>query len=329
MRIEEGIKLDFDDVLIRPKRSNAPSRKSVELIRTFKLLHGQIFTCLPIIASNMDVTGCYGIAKELWQLKACCTLHKFYSFENLKKIFSSSYTDYLFYTLGLKDEEFWNLNKLADELGSPLPRICLDAANGHTKYFVQRVQKIREYFPDCILIAGNVAVPEMTQELILAGADIVKVGIGPGSHCETRKVTGVGYPQLSAIIESADAAHGLGGLVIADGGCRTSGDIAKAFGAGADFVMLGGMLAGALECEGDWTPKGLKVYGMSSKVAQEKYYDGVPFYAASEGKCSIIGSKGPVKDILAEIAGGLRSACTYVGCSSLKDFSKCCSFVRI
>jgi GMP reductase len=329
MRIEEGIKLDFDDVLIRPKRSTAPSRKSVELIRTFKLLNGQTFTCLPIIASNMDSVGCYNVAKELWQLKACCALHKFYSFENLKQIFSASWTDYLFYTLGLKDDEFWNLNKLADELGHSLPRICLDAANGHTKYFVQRVQKIREYFPDCMLIAGNVAVPEMTQELILAGADIVKLGIGPGSHCATRAVTGIGYPQLSAIIESADAAHGLGGLVIADGGCRTTGDIAKAFGAGADFVMLGGMFAGTDECEGEWTDDGLKTYGMSSREAQEKYYGGIPEYATSEGRCSIVPRKGPVKDILMEITGGLRSACTYVGASSLKDFSKCCSFVRV
>jgi GMP reductase len=330
MRIEEGIKLDFDDVLIRPKRSDAPSRKSVELVRTFKLLHSKkTFTCLPICASNMDVTGCCGIAKELWQLKACCALHKFYSLENLKKIFASSYTDYLFYTLGLKDEDLNKLEELITQLGHPLPRICLDAANGHTKYFVQKVQKLRELYPDCMLVAGNVAVPEMTQELILAGADVVKVGIGPGRFCETRKVTGVGYPQLSAVIESADAAHGLGGLVMADGGCQTSGDIAKCFGAGADFVMLGGMVAGAIECEGTWTEDGLKVYGMSSQEAQEKYYGGIPEYAASEGRCSIVPSKGPVNLILLEIAGGLRSACTYVGCSSLKDFSKCCSFVRV
>ena len=146
MRIEEGIKLDFDDVLIRPKRSNAPSRKSVELIRTFKLLHGQIFTCLPIIASNMDVTGCYGIAKELWQLKACCTLHKFYSFENLKKIFSSSYTDYLFYTLGLKDEEFWNLNKLADELGSPFQEFVLTLQMGIQNILYKESKKFENIF---------------------------------------------------------------------------------------------------------------------------------------------------------------------------------------
>jgi GMP reductase len=178
-------------------------------------------------------------------------------------------------------------------------------------------------------MAGNVATPEMVQELILEGVDIVKVGIGPGSHCKTRVVTGVGYPQLSAILECADAAHGLGGLVCADGGCKTSGDIAKAFGAGADFVMLGGMLAGTQECEGEWTGAGLKVYGMSSQEAQDKYSGGVPEYATSEGRCSIVPAKGPVSNILSEITGGLRSACSYVGARGLKDFSKCCSFVRV
>jgi GMP reductase len=340
MRIEEGIKLDFDDVLIRPKRSVAPSRKHVELLRTFKLPHsGRDFTCLPICASNMDTTGTIAMARALLPYRACCALHKFYDIENLQKYFrlirayQNSWRElvsaYSFYTLGLKDEDLDKLKKLKPLHWKPFSNLCLDAANGYTKYFVQKVQKLRELYPDCMLVAGNVATPEMTQELILAGADIVKVGIGPGSHCETRRVTGVGYPQLSAIIECADAAHGTSGLIMADGGCRTTGDIAKAFGAGADFVMLGGMFAGTDECEGEWTDDGLKTYGMSSREAQEKYYGGIPEYATSEGRCSIVPRKGPVKDILMEITGGLRSACTYIGASSLKDFSKCCSFVRV
>jgi len=329
MRIEEGIKLDFDDVLIRPKRSDAPSRKSVELIRTFKMLHtGNLFSCLPIISANLDTVGTFAMAKALAKQQACCALHKFYSLDDLVCFFKRPVSMYSFFTLGIKDEDLTKLTTLTAQTGN-LPQICIDAANGNTRYFVDRVRLVRKLYPNCILMAGNVATPEMVQELILEGADIVKVGIGNGSHCTTRLMTGIGYPQLSAIIECSDAAHGLGGLVCSDGGCKTSGDIAKAFGAGADFIMLGGMLAGTEECEGEWTEEGLKVYGMSSKTAQEKYYGGVPDYATSEGLCSIIPAKGPVSNMLAEITGGLRSACTYVGTEKLKDFSKCCSFIRV
>ena len=327
MRIENDIKLDFQDVLIKPKRSDAPSRKSVELVRTFRMLHtGREFTCLPIIAANMDTVGTFAMAKELAKVKACCALHKFYVIGDLIDFFQTPQSNYSFCTLGIKEDD---LNKLRVLINYTTNLICLDVANGYTKYFVNKVQQIRSLYPDCILAAGNVATADMVQELLLAGADIVKIGIGPGSMCKTRTVTGVGYPQLSAIIECADAAHGLGGLIIADGGCKTTGDIAKAFGAGADFVMLGNMLAGTSECEGEWTLEGLQVYGMSSTEAQDKYYSGVPEYAASEGKCSLVPRKGPVKNVMQEIAGGLRSSCSYIGASSLKDFSKCCTFVRV
>ena len=329
MRIEEGIKLDFDDVLIRPKRSDAPSRKAVDLTRMFKMPHsGQIFTCLPIIAANLDTVGTFAMATALAQRQACCALHKFYSLDDLE-YFYSRYKEsiYSFYTLGIKEEDLVKLTTLTARVGS-INLICVDVANGYTKHFVNKVRIIRKLYPNCVLMAGNVATPEMVQELILEGVDIVKVGIGPGAFCATRLVTGVGYPQLSAVIESADAAHGLGGFVCADGGCKTSGDIAKAFGAGADFVMLGGMLAGTQQCEGEWTEAGLKVYGMSSQEAQEKYSGGVPKYATSEGRCSIVPAKGPVSNILSEITGGLRSACTYVGARGLKDFSKCCTFIQ-
>ncbi len=328
MRLINEVKLDFDDVLICPKRSDAPSRKSVNLIRDFESPHtGRILSVLPIMAANLDTVGTLYMAEELFKFNACCALHKFYPIGNLQEFFNNPLSNNSFYTLGIKDEDLVKLTTLSSSV--QLDLICIDVANGYTKFFVNKIRTIRELYPNCILMAGNVATPEMVQELILEGADIVKVGIGSGAFCETRKVTGVGYPQLSAIIECADAAHGLGGFVCADGGCRTSGDIAKAFGAGADFVMLGGMLAGTNECEGCWTKEGLRVYGMSSTEAQSKYYAGVPDYASSEGRCDIVPPKGPVKDIMKQICGGLRSASSYIGARGLKDFSKCCTFVRV
>jgi GMP reductase len=172
----------------------------------------------------------------------------------------------------------------------------------------------------------------MTEELILSGADIVKVGIGPGSVCTTRSMTGVGYPQLSAVIECADAAHGLGGRICADGGCTSPGDVAKAFGGGADFVMLGGMLAGHDECAGDTVEQDgqqfKRFYGMSSRTAMQKYAGGVAHYRASEGKEVLVPYRGPVADSMQDVLGGLRSACTYVGARTLKELTKRTTFVR-
>ena len=168
----------------------------------------------------------------------------------------------------------------------------------------------------------------MTEELILSGADIVKVGIGPGSVCTTRIKTGVGYPQLSSIMECADAAHGLGGHIIADGGCTSPGDVAKAFGGGADYVMLGGMLAGHDEGRGEVIEGKVQFYGMSSKAANEKHFGGLKEYRASEGRDVQIPYKGKVGDSIKEILGGLRSACTYVGANKLKRLSKCTTFIR-
>jgi len=330
MFIEDSVKLDFSDVLIRPKRSDAPSRKTVKLVRKFKMLHsGLEFECFPLIAANLDTTGTMPMAESLAAHQACTALHKFYSLEQLADFYTyCGKAIYSFYTLGIRDEDLTKLTTLTARTG-PLSLLCIDVANGYTKYFVNRVKTLRELYPHSILMAGNVATPEMVQELILEGADIIKIGIGPGSHCTTRIMTGVGYPQLSAIIECADAAHGLGGLIAADGGCKTPADIVKAFGAGADFVMLGGMLAGTLECEGEWTDEGLRVYGMSSREAQERYYGGVKEYCAPEGRMSIVPAKGPVYKTILEIAGGIRSACAYVGANSLKDLSKCTTFVRV
>ena len=335
MRIENDVKLDFDDVLIRPKRSNAPSRRNIVLVREFNLPHStEKLTCLPICASNFDTVGSMAMARALAREGMLCCLHKFYAPSQLTSFFDPAvgmYASYgawnTFYTLGLKDVDREKLDLVTKSV--PITRICLDAANGNTQFFVQRLRLLREKYPNAIIMAGNTCAPEMVQELLLEGADIIKIGIGPGSVCTTRYMTGCGYPQLSAIIECADAAHGLGGLICADGGCQTPGDIAKAFGAGADIVMVGGMLAGTDECEGTYTEEGLKFYGMSSKEAQELHSDGVSSYATAEGKCIIVPNKGPVKKVVNEILGGLRSSCTYTGAKSLNDFSKCCTFIRV
>jgi GMP reductase len=339
MQIDYQVKLGFDDVLIRPKRSNLASRQNVELSRSFTTLNSkQKLDGIPIIAANMDVVGTFGMAEELGKLGIYTSLHKFYSEDKIIKFFNTSkYSEFAFYTTGITPEDIGKLRRVLLSTDK-IKCISIDVANGYSEFFQDMVGRIRDLNTSMVIMAGNVATPEMVQELLISGlVDIVKVGIGPGSRCQTRMVTGVGYPQLSAIIECADAAHGLGGLICADGGCKNSGDVAKAFGAGADFVMLGGMFAGCIECEGEWvedadSPYGcnrkIKFYGMSSKQAMEKYYGGMADYKASEGDCTLIDYKGPAALVAKEICGGLRSACSYVGAASLKDLSKCTTFVR-
>lgn len=310
MRIEEGLKLDFCDVLIRPKRSEAPSRATVDLLRNFNCLHGGELTCLPIVAANMYATGTRDMANTFHSYKALVALHKFQEPMQRSNVFN---------TVGLRSQSLEGLGRL----------ICLDAANGYTMHFVGMLERLRALYPDSIIMAGNVATPEMTQELLLMGADIVKVGIGPGSVCTTRIETGVGYPQLSAIIECADAAHGLGGLVCADGGCKTPGDVAKAFAAGADLVMLGGMLAGCTECTGKRFDGKFEFFGMASAEAQERFSNGVPTYGTAEGESITVPTQGSAGEVLKRITGGLRSTCAYVGAARLKDLPKCTTFIRV
>lgn len=332
MRVDSDPKFDFDDVLIRPKRSEAPSRASVDLNREFRFLNGGgTWRGVPIVASNMDTIGTLTMAEALGPEMLTC-LHKYYSEDELIRFFDDeARCASTFFTLGLKDDEFDKLRAVKSKTGLRL--VCVDAANGYTKYFVERVKRIRDAFPNLTIMAGNVATPDMVQELLISGAaDIVKIGIGPGSVCTTRMMTGVGYPQLSAIIECADAAHGLRGHVCADGGCRTPGDVVKAFAAGADFVMLGGMLAGHDECGGEWIEENgrrvaMSFYGMSSQAALDKYAGGRKEYRASEGRSVSVPYKGPVKETLQQITGGIRSACAYVGANQLKDLSKCTTFV--
>ena len=334
MRIEDDIKLDFKDVLIRPKRSTLSSRKEVNLSRTYKFKHSQTqWTGVPIMASNMDGVGTLAIAKSLWDHRLFTCLVKTYNEDDLCDLATEIGGNYFAVSTGTSDSEFSKLRRIINAYPE-IHFICIDVANGYQERFGDYVQKVRETFPHCTIIAGNVVTADMTQELILRGADIVKVGIGPGSVCTTRIQTGVGYPQLSAIIECADAAHGLGGHIIADGGCVCPGDVAKAFGAGADFVMLGGMLAGHDEGGGTVIQeegKDPKVifYGMSSDTAMNKHSGGVAEYRSSEGRTVKIPYKGAVQNTVLDLLGGLRSACTYVGAPSLKQLSKCTTFIRV
>ena len=334
MRIERDLKLTFDDVLIRPKRSTLISRSDVNLVREFTFRHTkETWSGVPIVAANMDTTGLFSIAEILQGHRMLTCTQKFYSTKEFSDAWESGVnSEFIAVTCGSTDESFELLNrKMATDKG--LKMICIDVANGYREVFLNFVKKVREAFPEKIIIAGNVATREMTEALILAGADIVKVGIGPGSVCTTRKVAGVGYPQLSAISECADAAHGLSGHVMSDGGCSSPGDVAKAFAAGADFVMLGGMLAGHDESGGELIEDGggsyKSFYGMSSAKAMETHYGGIADHRAPEGKEVRVPYRGPLEVTVQSILGGLRSACSYVGARRIKDLPKCTTFIRV
>jgi GMP reductase len=334
MRIEEDLKLDYSDVLFRPKRSTLASRKEVNLERTYRFKYSNNeWSGIPIMAANMDGVGELGIAEKISEfgMITCLTkqhdVKKLKQFKNIKSIYKN-----IALSVGIKKEDFENLNKVLKEFNF-FNFICIDVANGYSERFSKFVKSVREKYPTKTIIAGNVVTADMAQELVLSGADIVKVGIGPGSVCTTRIQTGVGYPQLSAVMECADAAHGLGAHIIADGGCTCPGDVAKAFGGGADFVMLGGMLAGHDEGNGKIIKsngsKYIEFYGSSSTVANKKHYGGLSSYRSSEGRTVRVKYRGKINDTILNILGGIRSSCTYVGAPSLKQLSKCTTFVRV
>lgn len=337
MRIENDLKLDFKDVLLRPKRSTLGSRANVDLEREYKFRHvAHRQPLVPIIAANMDTVGTFEMAAALAAHRLMCAIHKHYSVAELAAFFApanEANNRYAFYSMGILERDLQKFEQVHAGSGGALRWVCIDVANGYTEAFIDFVKRFRERFPDLVVMAGNVVTADMTEALILAGVDIVKVGIGPGSVCTTRKMTGVGYPQLSAIIECADAAHGLGGQICGDGGCTVPGDIAKAFGGGADFVMLGGMLAAHEESGGEAVEvdgrRMRRFYGMSSEEAMNRHAGGVARYRASEGKSILLPARGPVEDTVLEILGGLRSSCTYVGARKLKDLSKCTTFIRV
>ena len=366
MRIENEILLDYSDVLIRPKRSTLTSRKDVDLTRKFVFrnytpdfpenIEDQHYNGVPIMASNMDGVGTFAMATELAKQGIFTCLVKTYSKEELTDFFNNAnhdITSSVAMSIGTGNADYDKFVQVYGRVGSKLKYLCIDVANGYSEAFVSHVSNIRKIYPHIVIIAGNVVTADQTQELILNGADIIKVGIGPGSVCTTRIQTGVGYPQLSAVIECADAAHGLGGHIIADGGCTCSGDVAKAFAAGADFVMLGGMLAGHDEGGGEviskWynseeytqtedgkfianpmvEKKFVKFYGMSSDAANTKHFGGLKDYRSSEGREVLVTYRGAVANTIQNILGGIRSTCTYVGASALKQLTKCTTFVRV
>jgi len=365
MRIDNDIKLDYSDVLIRPKRSTLKSRKQVRLERTFKFRNSKAeYEGVPIMAANMDGVGTFQMADTLAEQNIFTCLVKTYSVDELVEFFDIDYfgkpfqterSKYTAMSIGTSDADFNKLVQVhATVADGRLKYVCMDIANGYSDHFAQHVKKVREAFPNIVIIAGNVVTGEMTEELILNGADIVKVGIGPGSVCTTRIQTGVGYPQLSAVIECADAAHGLGGHIIADGGCTCPGGVAKAFAGGADFVMLGGMLAGHDEGGGDViskhyqsnelvyeigghlsrqthkieTKQFVQFYGMSSDAANTKHFGGLKDYRSSEGREVMVPYRGAVATTIQDLLGGIRSTCTYAGAMKLKQLSKCTTFVR-
>lgn len=365
MRIENDVKLDYNNVLIRPKRSTLGSRSDVDLTRKYtflnaKPLDGEHYHGIPIMAANMDGVGTFQMAETFAELGLFVCLVKSYPKHELKvwiEEIGASISNYWAYSMGISNEDYSKF----DAVYSAVPKgsikyICIDVANGYSERFVDYVKNIRNKYPELIIIAGNVVTGEMTEQLLLSGADWVKIGIGQGSVCTTRLQAGVGYPQLSAVIECADAAHGLGGHVIADGGCVYPGDVSKAFAGGADAVMLGGMFSGTDQGGGEVitktyltdeivSPNHLSVndglfnrrieekkfvqfYGMSSETANKKHFGGLKDYRASEGRTILVDYKGDVKNIVQEILGGIRSTCTYVGASSLKQLSKCTTFIR-
>tara|TARA_B100000212_G_C27374881_1_gene534261 strand:+ start:1692 stop:2741 length:1050 start_codon:yes stop_codon:yes gene_type:complete len=336
MRIEQDIKLDYQDVLFKPKRSTLTSRKDVELTRTFKFYNsGKEWTGIPIMSSNMDGVGTFAMAKVLQEQKMITVLRKHYTLDDWKTAIGDGVKmKYLSVCTGTgviwdKDAIDYNTMKKVLEKYPDVPFICVDVANGYHENYGDFIEKLRYEYQDKTIIAGNVITAEMTEELILRGADIVKCGIGPGSVCTTRLMTGVGVPQLSGIIECADAANGVGGHIIADGGCVYPGDVAKAFGAGAHFVMLGGMLAGHDESEGEIVNGKVQFYGMSSNAAMSKHGSRKDGYRGAEGKVVELPHKGPVRDTVTEILGGVRSAATYIGAKRIKDMPKCTTFVRV
>jgi|TARA_B100001094_G_scaffold78301_1_gene74570 GMP reductase len=374
MRIEEDLKLDYKDVLIRPKRSTLGSRKEVDLERgfTFRNYRPYVATDVlpdgypvvqeqyrhyrgtPIMAANMDGVGTFEMADKLAEGKIFTCLVKTYSINELVNYFDSDMperTDYVAMSIGITDADHAKFRDVYEQTGSRLKYVCIDVANGYSSRFRDTVSEFRMMYPNLVIIAGNVVTGEMTEELILAGADIVKVGIGPGSVCTTRIQTGVGYPQLSAVMECADAAHGLGGHIIADGGCTCPGDVAKAFAGGADFVMLGGMLAGhdqgggevitkhylskeaTLLDNGNYMPhyeqkQFVQFYGMSSDAANKKHFGGLKDYRSSEGREVFVPYRGDVAATVQDLLGGLRSTCTYAGAIRLKHLMRCTTFIR-
>ena len=335
MQLDNEIKLDYKDVLLKPKRSTLSSRRDVEMTRKFTFRNsGETYECCPIMASNMDGVGTFSMAKVIQEYKMMTTITKTTTVDQWKTAVGEGIKlKYLSVCTGTgklwdNDAEDYSTMQKVLKNYPDIKFITIDVANGYHTNFSDFVGAVREEYPDKTIIAGNVVTAEMTEELIIQGADVVKVGIGPGSVCTTRTMAGVGVPQFSAVMECADAANGVGGHIMADGGCNVPGDIAKAFGGGAHFVMLGGMLAGHIESEIQAIDGKREFYGMSSDRAREIHGKRKDGYRGNEGRAVSLPARGSVATTIEDILGGVRSSCTYIGARRLKDIPKCASFVR-
>jgi len=336
MRINTQPKLNFDDVLLEPKRSTLSSRKDVDMTRKFTFKNsGKVVNFLPIFASNMDGVGTFSMAKVLQEHKMMTVITKSTTPDEWRTAVGNGVrlqsVSVCTGTNKMWDEDAQDYRYMQEILQSfpDIKFITVDVANAYHENFVDFIKRVRDEYPDKVIIAGNVVTPEMTEELIINGADVVKIGIGPGSVCTTRTMTGVGVPQFSAILDCADAANGVDGHIMADGGCVYPGDIAKAFGGGAHMVMIGGMLAGHDESEKPVVDSKVEFYGMSSDRAREVHGKRKDGYRGNEGRFIQLPYRGPVENTIEDILGGVRSACTYIGARRLKDMPKCASFVTV
>tara|TARA_B110000285_G_C15139583_1_gene629812 strand:+ start:4945 stop:5979 length:1035 start_codon:yes stop_codon:yes gene_type:complete len=335
MNIENDTKLDYNDVLIRPKRTNMTSRAEVNLERTFHFKKSnQYWTGVPIIAANMDTIGTINVYNVLKDFKMLTALHKFYNLQDYTDWQNKGILDkeYFMVSTGISDKDILKLYDILNNIDVKF--ICVDVANGYMEQLITTCKKIREDYPDKIIVAGNVVTREITEDLILqGGVDIVKVGIGPGSACLTRTQTGVGMPQLSAIMECADAAHGVNGHIIGDGGITSPGDVSKGFGGGADFIMIGGQFSGHDENPGEIIEENNKkyklFYGMSSEIAMKTHYNKMDKYRSSEGRTVKILYKGQLENTILNYLGGIRSTCTYINAHNIKNIPKCCTFLKV
>lgn len=361
MRIIQEKQLDFSDVLIQPRRSTIESRKCVDLTRDYKFKWcPNVIKGTGIMQANMGTIGNFEVSKKMLDYGLFACLHKHHNIEDLisfyKKLMKDGDDKWMrcLLGIGLRDNGIEKLRAINNELGIQVG-VKFDVPNGYIPQVKESVIKLREEFPDMFIMVGNVVTGDITEDLILSGADVVCVGVGGGSSCLTRKQTGCGRPQLSAVIECADSAHQVGGMICSDGGVTCPGDVGKAFGAGADMIMMGGMFAGTDEADGEIiekryatnerlvhsygitesheivyeTKKYKQFYGMSSTLAQEKFGNGKPSYRASEGRVTLVPYVGSVTDVIEELLGGLRSTMSYIGAKKLKDIPKQCTFYRV
>lgn len=321
-----GRGLTFDDVLLVPSRSDVRSRRDPSL-RT--QLTKKIEIDIPIISANMDTITEESMALAMHALGGVGILHRFMSIENqtaMVRSLKNAGLSIIGASIGVSDD-FKDRAKALVNNGCNL--LTLDIAHGHSIQMIETLQWVKDQYPEVEVIAGNMATPEAAEDLIAAGADAIKVGIGPGSMCTTRIITGCGIPQLTAIALCAEVARTQGVPVIADGGIRTSGDIVKAFAAGASAVMLGSMLSGTIETPGE-IKNGKKQYrGMASKSAQVSWRGGVPEGMAPEGESTQVSVKGHVKDVILEITGGIRSGMSYLNATGLEEIQEKARFIEM